>query len=718
MLQDAPCSAHTHEIAAPWRRWAASAASVPMLNSLVPEYIRNFSAQHTYLIGRGGRRVPFEAGCSGPQLQWEFEETQSFVRKQLKADPRMKPRDIEVKFDHLLECTSCRQRQEALGATRSEPGVHIDLGSDWQLLVDDWLIHSWRNILRFLNPPDSQQVVMEPPASSTRKTRFGCPCSVIPPSDGHAEYRLYHTAGAVAGSGHRYPEWPQEYVFSSSPNGVDGWGAPRRLKLDGFSKGISGSFTASHEQGSHAQTHAFVAGYEGANSKVCVARSTDGFDWTTVRTSEKSVDVDKVKRLIRPKNEFVRAVHLTKKNVKINFLTGHYSAICRKDVQRCRRAGVEWGGGLMQACILDLGANKSLSSQCFIHLAQDKYLELLSVACLDGTPSALGRAGDCNVQPVFDARKGRQLVWYRRDFGTAGGWREIRGVQIVELDSILSNDSATAAKPAGRVSSYYLDRLGKLERFRRQIYSVTLTRHSKDLWLGLMTVIEWAKDMGEPVGDQLPSFQRDTTSVYLVTSRDGVHIDDEWVYARRPLLPKGKLQRDWNSGFQLAAAQLVTDYKSNQWRVYFEARKLRHEDRFKDPGVIGMAAWRLGALVGLRAADPTRNAAVVTKTFKVASPRLALLLNVDMGSAPCGESSVLVELLSEDLDLLPRAMARRAAPLIDTTGTSVRVSWKVGPGLPLAASTHVPAGIPLRLRFTLRGAVRLYAFRVLPNATD
>ena len=105
----------------------------------------------------------------------------------------------------------------------------------------------------------------------------------------------------------------------------------------------------------------------------------------------------------------------------------------------------------------------------------------------------------------------------------------------------------------------YLDRLGKLERFRRHTYCVTLTPYSADLWLGLMTVIEWpkvreafnvlplsisrsislpeasivslpplnltvptddsrrvSKDLSEQEGADQPAFERDTLNVYLV----------------------------------------------------------------------------------------------------------------------------------------------------------------------------------------------------------
>ena len=98
---------------------------------------------------------------------------------------------------------------------------------------------------------------------------------------------------------------------------------------------------------------------------------------------------------------------------------------------------------------------------------------------------------------------------------------------------IPSSPNKTTARPASGQSaddpgstssghlSWYLDRLGKLERFRRAVYSATLTPYSDDLWLGLMTVLEWGKDLDEPVGDDLPAFTRDVINFYLVTSRDG-----------------------------------------------------------------------------------------------------------------------------------------------------------------------------------------------------
>ena len=72
------------------------------------------------------------------------------------------------------------------------------------------------------------------------------------------------------------------------------------------------------------------------------------------------------------------------------------------------------------------------------------------------------------------------------------------------------------------------------------------------------------------------------------------------MYAHRPLELKGATQAHWASGFVLPAAQINTGGSAT--RIYYEARKLRHENRFEAPGVIGVASWEEDRLVGLRCA--------------------------------------------------------------------------------------------------------------------
>ena len=229
-----------------------------------------------------------------------------------------------------------------------------------------------------------------------------------------------------------------------------------------------------------------------------------------------------------------------------------------------------------------------------------------------------------------------------------------------------------------------------------------------------MTVIEWAKDDMEDAGSHLPRFERDTASIYLVTSRDGVHVNAEWVYARQPLVPKGELQHEWNSGFQLAASQIVMDDTKTYSRVYFEARKHRHEDRFKEAGSIGMASWRRDTMVGVRAADAAAGPAVlVTKTFSMQSDRLGLLLNVDAQSGPCGNGTVTVEVVDDAERALPLASGHLPVP-VTTQAAAARVQWTQNAAA--VSSIPISRGSLMRLRFTITGSARLYAFRLIAIA--
>ncbi|KAL1526128.1 hypothetical protein AB1Y20_014856 [Prymnesium parvum] len=701
----------TREISSPPQREPAT------LSSLSRETFVSFSTSRGYLAAT--RRLPLAPGLSSQEaLDFEFEETRQFERKQLKADPRLRPEGLAVSYDHLRQCASCAQRREV---RRLQHGAPANLSGEWQLLVDDYAVHAWRNAVRFVARPRTQRVVLSPPSAS--HTRFGCPCSVLRV---RKSFRMYHAAGTTAGNASRYKEWPREYAVSSSPDGLDWWGPPTPLSVDGFSSSASltGSFTAGAAGGGGRRRRGFAAGYEGANSRVCLAHSADGKRWRTVSTD--------VAPRVREARREARPAHLTTAYRKrmaelsggLTLRKKHVLRACDDDIRRCVASGAssrasrvrhEANGsagaatsGRISRCLLAAHANRTLSGRCAAAARLDARGEMARVDCVDGSHSALGRAGDCTIQPLYLSGGGGQIVWFRRDYGTAGGWREIRGVQVHALEPPLD----AHADGGARVHSYYLDRLGKLERFRRQIYSLSFTRHSSALWLGLMTVIEWAKDGSERRDDGGPRFSRDTTAVYLVTSRDGVHVDDEWVYARQPLLRKGTAQREWNSGFQLAASEIVTADGGASSRVYFEARRERHEDRFSRAGVIGVAAWPRLQLVGLRAADAAAPAVVATKRFVLHADRAQLYVSVDTTATPCGNGSLLVEMVGAAARPLASAARHAALRIAATHSVSLAVLWRVRDGAP-TQYLPIERGAALRLRFSLFGTARIYGFRLV-----
>ena len=419
---------------------------------------------------------------------------------------------------------------------------------------------------------------------------------------------------------------------------------------------------------------------------------------------------------------------------------------------------------------------------CLAHSADGIHFETLQPSyefprtkaqCAENKPSFLGMAADAYVTPT--AGEQRDVVWYRQNFGTSYGWREIRGLQVVEIKLCRSkgiwqkatNPKVIAALPSvrlhelnssllvvrNRLLGWYLDRLGKLERFRRQLYSVQLTKHSAGLYIGLATVLEWAKDVhSEPVGAELPSYTHDTTNVYLVTSRDGVHIDDGWIYAHRPLIPKGALQKDWNAGFFLPAAQIVNDARSH--RVYYEARSgsVHHENRFEGTALIGAALWQRDRIAGIRQSHARSPGIMVTKAFRLRGD--SLWVDVDTAGGNIGRrggsgaqqgaagevaamGSVSVDVLDDHGTIVEGFSKELSSLLVGSTERDpsgmLEVRWADANGAPsrsLGEASRRPLSRAygrkgsggalghMRLRFSLTGGAKLYSFQIRAGGAD
>lgn len=80
-------------------------------------------------------------------------------------------------------------------------------------------------------------------------------------------------------------------------------------------------------------------------------------------------------------------------------------------------------------------------------------------ACPGKTASYLGRAADTSV--VLTKSGHKMVVHYRHDFGTPGGWREIRGLKTVALEDVANmKDARGLTKAKLMLPSWYFDRLG------------------------------------------------------------------------------------------------------------------------------------------------------------------------------------------------------------------------------------------------------------------
>ena len=616
------------------------------------------------------RGIPMEhAPRTTADLCRERREILSFLSKQLKQDPRAKPEEYQVVTDHLNSCVGCKNTEAARAALHDDE-LRI-IGNEVQWLVDDYMISSWRNAMRFLNPPAEQKALLKPPPRD-ESTRFGCPCSAVSAPDGGVY--LWHAGKLKNGTLVPHPRRPGGTAFPTldehvmlmrhSPDGVANWSKPEQIDLRQggtgkvssthvfrqFSVGVQpladASALGANNKHLRNASQLFMAGYEGGGAQACLAVSADGVLWRPLGAQPNRDD----------------GTHTFKERI-------------------CPGVGVAW--------------------------AQRSFF---------------GRAADSSVVPVFDAKLRRDMLWHRKDFGTPHGWREIRGVQVQTLNRRFGDLGSVREKNVSRkvLASWYLDRLGKMERFRRQIYSLSLAPHGRDLWIGLMTVVEWAKDTtAEPVGDDQRAFERDTTQIYFVTSRDGVHVDDGWVYAHRPLIAKGAKQGEWDSGLLLPAPQIVSDARGHL--VYFEARNTHHETRFKAQATIGVSRWERHRIVGLRQAHTATSAVVVTKIFLIDGWRL--YLDVDSGAdGSAGHITVEVYTPNEKVIGGFEATASELKPA-EGGDRAVEVQWQ-GKSLGHAREKVMRAAkergvrkpVPgIFLRFVLRGGSRLYTFQVRPD---
>jgi len=585
------------------------------INSLMPQKVRFVDASKTYDVTK--QRIPYQAAAKTDEmLKQEYFDTKSFMQKELKRDPRKKPEDLVTKTDHVDVCTSCTNYEGLKGALH---GTHvIDITNDRQLFYDDYLVKDWKNIIRFVNQPVSQDVVMR---RISNEDGFladpRCPCSIMETETGFKMYfaallskQLTHTNRQVAVT-----------AYSHSKDGLTSWSHPKQIDFKLWDQEKDRTIAIyEFDYLNRSRRIKYVAGYQGDAGQSCVAGSEDGV-------------------VFRPL------------------------------------------------------AHKS------------------DVGTFYCNKSYLARAGDTYIVPLYDSKRGRELVWYREDFGTKSGWREIRGMHAAEINRTFEEMDRPKTGIGKSHAKWYLDRLGKLERFRRQVYSLTWTEYTPGFFLGLMTVLEWGKDMEEEIGPNFCAFERDTANIYLVTSRDGVHIDDEWVYAQQPLIPHGVLQKDWNSGFMMSGTQIVST-KDGKWdRVYFEARTTRHEKRMKEEGVIAAATFRKDRLAGLKAANKREASFLVTKTLAVQG--VALYFDVDT-AAP--KSSITIEILTTEGKPIPGYSGKCSIPIEGQDG-EVGTRW-INPKLaakcqsPYTSLSHLLQSLKhIKIKVRLFGDAKVYSFR-------
>ena len=313
------------------------------------------------------------------------------------------------------------------------------------------------------------------------------------------------------------------------------------------------------------------------------------------------------------------------------------------------------------------------------------------------------RAADCGNQIIWDEDAKVYRLFTRTDFGSGGGPKastvakdfEVRGTRSMVNPDVKANPADWKL-----VRHWLFDHEGPKEYLRRQIYSMTVWIY-EGVHFALMSVYEFPADVSEgKTTDRVKRHERDVMNLYIATSRDADDWDLRWVYAGRPIVPRGP-NGAFDKDMVFPSSTIVT-HDDKHW-IYYGGGNERHGTADAKPPVwfeseraIGLATLRLDGFVALRAgAEP---GTVLTRPFVLEGRTLEV--NVD---ASGGE--VWVEVLDAAGKIMPGFAAVDATRHKRVDALRLKPTWKSRTDL------STLDGKVVRLKFHLRNA-SLYAFQI------
>ncbi len=212
------------------------------------------------------------------------------------------------------------------------------------------------------------------------------------------------------------------------------------------------------------------------------------------------------------------------------------------------------------------------------------------------------------------------------------------------------------------------------------------------VYFGLMDVYTMDKSNFFDGFDYETRHDDDYMDFYIGTSRNGLSFDKSWIYARKPLVPRGAAGTFDKDGIK-PPAQIVT-YNDEHW-IYYGGMPERHYSRGRDLK-IGLAKLRLDGFICLEAKDTPGT--VVTKAFKLEGDKLEV--NVD-----AKDGWVRIELLDANSKAIGGFSGRAAKQYKNADELRLKPQWNSGGDLSQLK------GKTIKLRFTLQNA-RLYSSRI------
>jgi len=302
------------------------------------------------------------------------------------------------------------------------------------------------------------------------------------------------------------------------------------------------------------------------------------------------------------------------------------------------------------------------------------------------------RAADTYNQVMWDEGAGVYRLFTRTDYqGALKAGMEVRGTRSMVNPDLKADPSRWKV-----VRNWRFDREDPEEWKRRQIYGLADWIH-EGVHFALMMVIEWPGDMSEGPKDYHKRHERNLLEFYIATSRDGDSWDLRWVYAGKPMIPRGG-DGTWDKDMIIPASALIT-HEDRHW-LYYDGYNERHgvfrRDDEKARGGIGLATLRLDGFVGLEAKGQA--GMITTRPFKLEGD----LLQVNVKG-----QEFAVEVLDAGGDPLPGFSGSEAVRHRQVDQLKLEPAWRGGQTL---SSLR---GRTVRLRFHLENAV-IYSFQMLP----
>lgn len=295
------------------------------------------------------------------------------------------------------------------------------------------------------------------------------------------------------------------------------------------------------------------------------------------------------------------------------------------------------------------------------------------------------RAADTANQIIWDEDAKVYRLFTRTDFGTWGGSGEIRGTRSMTNPDVKADPTAWTL-----VREWKFDRMGPEEWKRRQVYALTdYIYHG--VHFALILVYEWPGDMSEGPIDYHKRHDRNILECYIATSRDADSWDLTWVYAGKPMIPRGP-DDAWDKDIIIPASEIVT-HADKHW-LYYSAGNERHGIPRTLTG-IGVATLRLDGFIFLEAKDD--QGMVVTKPFVLEGDNLQINVKGD---------EFLVEVLNGKGEPIPGFSAKESIKYKGVDTLRLMPTWKNDNRL------STLKGSIIQLRFLMKNT-RLYSFQVL-----